>query len=144
MTLSLEAEIREWARRCRACWEFDLAQEMVKDEGMRLTALELRLYAQPPEAEPGSRPFLAAWEQLREIAERALPDAEGIRAEPEPFEAAVRLRPETGQQAEVMLLVRIVPTVPGQAGGRERARQIIDEAEGRLRALGLQHNAWAA
>jgi hypothetical protein len=146
MTASSEAEIREWARRCKACWEFELVEEMLKGEGMRLSALELRLFAQPrlqgPEA--AARPFPVAFEQLREIARQAALPSEGMRADVQAFDSRARLRPETAQQPEVMLVVRFVPAVPGQGGGRDRARQIIAETENRLRGLGLQHKAWAS
>jgi hypothetical protein len=146
MTLSTDVEIREWARRCKACWEFELVEEMVKGEGMRLSALELRLFAQPGLHDPkaAARPFLAVYEELRGIAQRVALPGEGIRADVQPFDGRARLRNETGQQPEAMLLVRFVPAVPGQGGGKERARQIMAETEERLRALGLQHKAWAA
>jgi hypothetical protein len=146
MTLSTDAEIREWARRCKACYEFEQVEEMIKGQGMRLSALELRLFAQPALHDPkaATRPFQAVWEHLRDIAQRVALPGGGIRADIQPFEARAWLRTETGQQPEAMLLVRFVPAVPGEGGGRERARAIISETEGRLRELGLQHKAWAA
>jgi hypothetical protein len=138
-----EAEIREWARRLKACWEFEVVQEMVKGAGVRPDALALILYAQPDptDEDPGDRPFAAAWARLREIATRVLPSQEGLHVEIGPFDASARFRPETGQAPEVTLTVRF--TASRAETAPERARELRAAIEQGLKQLGLQSRAWS-
>jgi hypothetical protein len=139
-----EAEIREWARRLKACWEFEVVQEMVKGAGVRPDALALNLYAQPDptDEDPGDRAFAAAWARLREVATRVLTSEEGVHVEIEPFDASARFRPETGQISEVTLTVRF--TASRAEAAPDRAPQLRATIEQRLKQLGLRPRAWSA
>jgi hypothetical protein len=145
MTERSEGEIREWARSHKACWEFEVVQEMIKGEGMRPSSAELRLYAQPGAGDKATeRPMKALWERLREIALAVVAEEEGVRSNVAPFQGGARLRPETGQAAEAMLLVRFVPSSTSERPGRERVQAMITAIEARLKARGLVFKAWAA
>jgi hypothetical protein len=138
-----EAEIREWARRLKACWEFEVVQEMVKGAGVRPDALALTLYAQPDptDEDPGDKSFAAAWARLREIATRILPSEQGVHVEIEPWNASARFRPETGQTSEVTLTARL--TASRAEAAPDRARELRATIEQRLKQLGLQSRAWS-
>jgi hypothetical protein len=138
-----DADTRDWARRYKACWEFEVVQEMVKGTGVRPDAVALLLYAQPDptDEDPGDRPFAAAWARLREIAGRVVPSQAGLHVEFEAFDASARLRPETSQTPEVMLTVRLTATHAEAAP--ERARELRAAIEARLKQLGLHARAWS-
>jgi len=143
-----DAEIREWARQRRVCWEFEVLKEKVKGAGIQTTGIELRLFAAPDAAgeppERGRRPFAELWAELRELAQGVLTSEEGVHVEIKPFDASARFRPETGHVPEVQLTVRFTPARSTERPGPERAQQIMTALERRLKELGLQPKAWRA
>ncbi len=134
-----DAETQQWARATRASWELRPLVEM--HEGRRVqVGFELDLYARLPDlSSQEESPMEALWQRLREIAE-SLPAllATGARIEVEPFEAADRLRPETGFAPEVMLQARLFHAADYFAPVGEADRQQLKLLEGRLSALGLR------
>ncbi len=134
-----DAETQQWARANKASWELRPLVEM--HEGQRVqVGFELELYARLPDlSSEEESPMEALWNRLREIAE-SLPAvlAKGARIEVEPFEAADRLRPETGFAPEVMLQARLFHAADYFAPVGEADRQQLKLLEGRLSALGLR------
>ncbi len=137
------AATREWARQNRAAWEVEPLVEMQGSERLQV-GYELDLYARlPPGLSSAEQGFAALWDRLREIAESLLPlVGPQARMELEPFDAAGRLRPETGFAPEVLLQARLFHAtdyfVPAGDQDRERLRPL----EERLTELGLRSRSW--
>ncbi len=134
-----DAETQQWARANKASWELRPLVEM--HEGQRVqVGFELELYARLPDlSSEEESPMEALWNRLREIAE-SLPAvlAKGARIEVEPFEAADRLRPETGFAPEVMLQARLIHASDYFAPVGEADRQQVKPVEDRLSGLGFR------
>ncbi|HVO11331.1 MAG TPA: hypothetical protein VMX54_11375 [Vicinamibacteria bacterium] len=138
-----DVETQQWARTTRASWELRPLVEM--HEGQRVqVGFELELYARLPDlSSEEESPMEALWQRLCGIAE-SLPAvlAPGARIEVEPFEAADRLRPETGFAPEVMLQARLFHASDYFAPVGEADRQQVKPLEQRLSALGLRQRSW--
>ena len=140
------AECRAWAAQVKAAWELTPLIEMERGEEVQV-GFELSLYARTPGDVAASLEKDAAvegiWDRLREIAESLVPlmGADG-RLEVDPFDAAARLRPETGFAPEVLLSARLFHgsdlLAPVQPGDRERLKPMED----RLHELGLKSKSW--
>ncbi len=140
------AECRSWAAQVKAAWELAPLIEMERGQEVQV-GFELSLYARPPgnlaaelERQGGVE---WTWDHLREIAESLLPllGPDG-RLDVDPFDAAARLRPETGFTPEVLLSARLFHgsdlLAPVKPGDRERLRPLED----RLQELGLRNRSW--
>jgi hypothetical protein len=135
------AECRAWAAQVKAAWELTPLIEMERGEEVQV-GFELGLYARVPGDVAADLERQAAvewtWDRLREIAESLVPllGTDG-RLEVDPFEAAARLRPETGLAPEVLLSARLFHgsdlLAPVRPGDRERLKPLED----RLHELGL-------
>jgi hypothetical protein len=143
------ASLQAWARGHNLAWEFQPLMEAVKGQGLRRTGLELHLFASAGGAAAGEaedKPFADLHEKVRRIAEMALPGDAGVLVEVMPFDAAERLRPETGYAPEVQVTVCLTPGDPdaveteieASAGFLERLQGAIER---KLRDLGLQPRA---
>jgi len=135
------AECRAWAAQVKAAWELTPLIEMERGQEVQV-GFELSLYARVPgdvaadlEGQAVLEPI---WDRLRDIAESLVPlmGTDG-RLEADPFDAAARLRPETGFAPEVLLSARLFHgsdlLAPAKSGDRERLKPLED----RLRELGL-------
>lgn len=140
------AETRAWAERNKAAWELVPLIEMHRGERVQV-GFELELYARiPTEIAPGGDrqdAILKIWDRLRQIAESLTPDEPKYdRLEVDPFDAAGRLRPETGFAPEVLLKARIFHASgyfePASADERQHLRPLED----RLHELGLRQKTW--
>ncbi len=135
------AECRAWAVQVKAAWELTPLIEMERGDEVQV-GFELSLYARAPgdvAADLERQTVLEdLWDRLRQIAESLVPlvGADG-RLEVDPFDAAARLRPETGFAPEVLLSARLFHgsdlLVPVKPGDRERLKPLED----RLHELGL-------
>ncbi len=139
-----DAETQQWARENKAAWELRPLVEM--HEGQRLqVGFELDLYARVTADLSASAEdqLETLWRRLRDIAE-SLPAvlAKGARIEVEPFEAADRLRPETGFAPEVLLQARLFHASDYFAPVGDADRQQMKPLEDRLSALGLRQRSW--
>jgi hypothetical protein len=139
------AETRAWAERNKAAWELTPLIEMAHGQRVQV-GFELELYARIPagiSGEEQDEALVGIWDRLRQIAEEAAPEEPAhSRLEVEPFDAAGRLRPETGFAPEVLLKARIFHAAgyfePASLDERERLRPLED----RLRELGLRPKCW--
>lgn len=141
-----DTEWAEWAREHRAAFEVAPLMEVRGGERLQV-GFTLSLYAAAPmEKAPGHDRQEAAqqlWEELRTLAQSAVPEDErvGARAELEPPHAAL-LRPENEFKPEVGLTWRIFHAdeylQAVTAGDRERLAHL----EKRLLAMGLKQKAW--
>ncbi len=143
MALEMTA-VQGWAREHKAAWEVTPLVEMHKGERIQV-GFELELYARVPAGvEPTDEVALEElWDRLREIAESLLPLAgERGRIEIDPFEAAVRRRPEAELAPEVLLQARLFHAADYFTAVAEADRQRIRPIEERLSALGLRARSW--
>jgi hypothetical protein len=137
------ASTRSWAKENKAAWEVEPLFEMHDGERIQV-GFQLDLYARLPGGLPTSeQAFGAFWDRLREIAESLLPlVGSHARMALDPFDAAGRLRPETGFAPEVLLQARLFHASdsfePLDEGDRDRMRSI----EERLKELGLRPRSW--
>jgi hypothetical protein len=135
------AECRAWAAQVKAAWELAPLIEMERGEEVQV-GFELGLYARVP-GDVGAdlerqTVVEGLWDRLQVIAESLLPLAgEDARLEVDPFDAAARLRPETGFAPEILLTARLFHgsdlLAPVKLGDRERLKPLED----RLHELGL-------
>ncbi len=130
----------QFIREHAVCWEMFPLREL---KGGRLcqVGLELRLHAQSPRADPSSTEARETYAMLREIVLEALPQPAGL--EIEPYDAAVRLRHETGWAAEVDLRAEI--RNQGEAfepadAERKQAKAVTTS----LRKLGISEGVYRA
>jgi sugar phosphate isomerase/epimerase len=138
------ASLQAWVRGHKVAWEFQPLMEAVKGLGLKRTGLELHLFAECTSAE--AEPLADVYERVRRIAEMASPADAGVLVEVMPFDAAERLRPETGYAPEVQVTVCFTPADPSavetqieaSAGFLERLQATIER---KLRDLGLQLRA---
>jgi len=141
--MATDAETQQWARENKASW--DLRPLVEVHEGQRVqVGFELELYARLPDlSSEEEQPMEALWQRLREIAESLPPlVAKGARIEVDAFEAADRLRPETGFAPEVMLQARLFHASDYFTPVGESDRRQMKPLEDRLSALGLRQKSW--
>ncbi len=141
MAIDVDAT-RGWARERKAAWEVEPLFEMHGKDRVQV-GYELDLYARLPaglsDEDDGSR----LWDRLREIAESLLPLlGENARMDLEPFEAADRLRSETGFAPEVLLQARLIHASDYFAPAGEPDRDRLQALEQRLAELGLRARSW--
>jgi hypothetical protein len=134
---------RSWAKEHKAAWEVEPLFEMRGAERVQV-GYELDLYVRLPAGLPtAEQAFTALWDCLREIAESLLPlVGEQARMEVEPFEAAGRLRPETGFAPEVLLQARLFHATDYFAPAGDQDRDRLRPIEERLAQLGLRARSW--
>ena len=139
------ASLQAWVRGHKVAWEFQPLMEAVKGLGLKRTGLELHLFAECA-ASAEAEPIADLHERVRRIAEMASPADAGVLVEVMPFDAAERLRPETGYAPEVQVTVCFTPADPNaveteieaSAGFLERLQAAIER---KLRDLGLRPRA---
>jgi hypothetical protein len=140
------AETRAWAEKNKAAWEVCPLVEMHRGERVQV-GFELSLYARIPTetaaGEDRQDAVVAIWDRLCQIAESIAP-AEPARArlEVEPFDAAGRLRPETGFAPEVLLKARIFHASDYFEPAEADERKFVRPLEERLHELGLRQKCW--
>jgi hypothetical protein len=132
-----------WTREHRVAYELQPLVEMRGSERLQ-SGFTLSLYAAAPvDKAPGAERQQAGrelWDELRALAEAAVPPAERTaRVELDPPHTAV-LRPENEFKPEVGLTWRIfhAELTPVTAADRER----LGGLEKRLTALGLKRGRW--
>jgi hypothetical protein len=140
------AEARAWAEKNKAAWELCPLVEMLRGERVQV-GFELELYARIPSGmgdEERQEAVVAIWDRLRQIAESIAPEEPAhARLEVEPFDAAGRLRPETGFAPEVLLKARIFHASDYFEPASADERQGLRPLEDRLRELGLRPKCWS-
>ena len=138
-------QIQQWAHEHKAAWELLPLIEMHGHARVQI-GFHLELYARLPEGlEPAERDrtLPELWDRLRDVAESLVPEAGAdSRLEVEPFDAAGRLRPETGFAPEVLLAARLVHASDYFAPVDENDRRRLVPIEDRLRELGFRERSW--
>lgn len=134
---------RSWAKENKAAWEVEPLFETRGAQRVQV-GYELDLYARLPAGLPtAERAFGALWDRLREIAESLLPlVGPRARMELDPYDAAGRLRPETGFAPEVLLQARLFHAADGFAPADDQDRDRMRALEQRLTELGLRSRSW--
>jgi hypothetical protein len=137
------ASTHSWAKENKAAWEVEPLTEMHDGERVQV-GFALDLYARLPAGLPtAEQAFGALWDRLREIAESLVPlVGPQARMEVDPFEAAGRLRPETGFAPEVLLQARLFHASDYFAPLSDQDRDRMRPIEGRLTELGLRARSW--
>lgn len=133
--------LKAWVREGRITFEQAPLLEQVKG-GRVQVGVEFRLFARLPESakmDPGGPQSRDLHAKLRAIARSLLPkEPRATRCEVEPFDAALRLRPETHWAPEVQLSLRVEHRAgylrPIDGAGRQCATEIRKD----LRALGAE------
>ena len=137
--------LREWVKEHKVVWELAPWRELV-DHHLTAVGFELDLFARHvPQTDraPGCPGCVQLYEGLKEIALRALPkDARACRCEIEPFDSALRFRPESDRVPEVQLTIRIVHGEGYLRPVDECERRCAQETERSLGRLGVQPKAW--
>jgi hypothetical protein len=140
------ASCHAWAQQSKVAWEVTPLIEIEKGLQVQV-GFELNLFArEPTDLPPGPERQAAVeglWDRMREIAESLVPLAgPDARIEVDPYEAADRLRPETGFAPEVLLSARLFHgsdlLQPVEPGDRDRLKPL----EERLHELGLKERSW--
>jgi len=140
------AQTRTWAEENKAAWELVPLIEMHRGARVQV-GFELELYARiptgiPPDAERRDA-VVGIWDRLRQIAESLAPEEpKDDRLEVDPFDAAGRLRPETGFAPEVLLKARIFHASDYFEPTGADERQHLRPLEERLHELGLRQRTW--
>lgn len=136
------AELEQWVRGHRVTWETRPRRE--PPEGQDAPAeIELTLLGRSPDGRfpAGDDGYRLVYDRLRAIALHVLESVPGARHRMDPFDAAVRLRPEHDWAPEVELSLVIEDGAPdsSDSGG---ARRQLAEIESGLERLGAQRGHW--
>jgi hypothetical protein len=140
--LDVDEGLRAFVREYRV--SAAVASHLEIDERQQVpTALDLSLFAARP-AGCGGEPeqSQAVWDRLAELARRVLPP--DTRAVIEPFDGSFQMRPESGWEPEVELVVAILPRDKGPGLERvdEHARDVAARVLKELQRLGVARGAW--
>jgi len=140
-----DAEWAAWAREHRVAFEVAPLIEQ-HDEQKLQVGFTLSLYAAVPMQLPAGaerqQAGRALWQELRELAEAAVPEAERRgRVELEPPHTAL-LRPENEFKPEVGLTWRLSHKDEYLKPVSSDDREILARLEKRLVAMGLKHHHW--
>ncbi len=140
-----DAEWPAWAREHRAAFEVAPLVELRGGEKMQV-GFTLSLYAAVPMDLPAGaerqQAGRALWQELREVAEAAVPDGErGARAELDPPHTAL-LRPENEFKPEVGLTWRLFHEDDYFKSVTNEDRERLARLEQRLSAMGLKRGRW--
>lgn len=139
-----DADWVAFSREHRVAYELAPLTEMRAGEKIQ-SGFTLTLYAAAPLDKPAGAERQAAgrelWDELRALAEHAVPTAaRAAKAELDPPHTAL-LRPENEFKPEVALTWRIFhPGEPKPVGEQDRER--LSSLEKRLTALGLKRGRW--
>jgi len=139
-------ETRAWAEQNKAAWELAPLVEMHRGQRVQV-GFELELYARIPigiaAGDERQEAVVAIWDRLRQIAESIAPEEPAhSRLDVEAFDAAGRLRPETGFAPEVLLKARIFHASDYFEPASADERRLLRPLEERLRELGLRPKSW--
>lgn len=139
-----DTEWVDWTREHRVAYELSALLETSRGERVQ-SGFSLSLYAAAPMEKAAGQQRQEAgrqlWEELRSLAEAAVPAGDrSARVELEPPRSAV-LRPENELKPEVVLTWRIFhPGGPTPVTAEERDRLAL--VEKRLAALGCKRGRW--
>jgi hypothetical protein len=139
------ADVRDWVRRYRVCWEILPLHEMTAGRKLQV-GFELNVFARqdgPARPDQPSPDVEDLFSQLRQFAERTLPKGpRTARFDIQPFDSAEHLRAEAGFVPEVQVTVRIVHASGYFAPPDADERAAVKEIETRLASLGARRRAW--
>jgi hypothetical protein len=136
------AELEAWVREHRVTWETRLRRDSVQDPD-EPAELELTLLGRYPGGQlpSGCDGCELVYERLRSIALHVLALVPGASYRFDPFDAAVRLRPEHDWTPEVELTVGVeVPAGDSPDAGSQR--RTLAPIESGLERLGVQRKHW--
>jgi hypothetical protein len=135
-------ELEQWVREHCVTWETRPRRE--PPEGQDAPAeVELTLLGRSPDGRfpAGDDGYRLVYDRLRAIALQVLESIPGARHRMDPFDAAVRLRPEHDWVPEVELSLVIEEDAPDPSDGGG-ARRRLAEIESGLERLGAQRGHW--
>jgi hypothetical protein len=145
-TMEPEATLRDWIRQHHVTWELGAWQELV-DRHPTTVGFDLRLFGQHGRhvhASPGCRECVSLYEKLRAIALAAFPkEHRPTEYVIDPFQAALRMRPESEWAPEVQLTVHIVHRDGYLRPLDECEKRCAEEIQKTLRGLGVQAKSWS-
>jgi len=135
-------ELEQWVREHRVTWESTSRREVAAGQGGP-AELELTLVGRYPGGHfpVGGDGFSLVYERLQSIALHVLESVPEARYRIDPFDAAVRVRPEENWTPEVefTLVLEAADHDPPDAG---LGRRLLAEIESGLERLGVQRKHW--
>lgn len=135
-------ELEAWVREHRVTWETRARRDTIRDPD-EPAELELTLLGRYPGGRlpVGGDGYVLVYERLRAIALHVLERVRGARYRIDPFDAAVRLRPEQDwtPEVELTLVVETAEDDPSDAGLR---REFLACIESGLDGLGARRKHW--
>jgi hypothetical protein len=136
------AELEEWVREHRVTWETTSRREAPQGQD-EPPQLEFTLLGRYPGGQlpVGGDGYVLVYERLRAIALHVLELVPQARYRIDPFDAAVRLRPEQdwAPEVELTLVVEVAEDDPSDAGLR---RELLARIESGLDGLGARRKHW--
>jgi hypothetical protein len=136
------AGLEQWVREHRVTWETRARREPPEGQDAR-AEIELTLLGRYPGGRfpAGDDGCRLVYGRLRAIALHVLESVPGARLRIDPFDAAVRLRPEHDwtPEVEVSLVIEDAGLDPADNGS---TRRLLAEIESGLERLGVQRTHW--
>lgn len=136
-------ELEGWVREHQVSWETRSRRESPQGEPEGPPELELTLLGRYPDdrSPAGGDGCELVYERLLKIALHALEPIPERCYRIDPFDAAVRYRPEAGWVPEVELTF-VVDVPKHDPSDPERRRQLLAGLEARLEQLGVKRQLW--
>lgn len=135
-------ELEQWVREHRVTWETRARREPPEGQDAR-AEIEVTLLGRSPDGRfpEGDDGYRLVYDRLRAIALHVLESIPGTRHRMDPFDAAVRLRPEHDWAPEVELSLVIEDAAPDPSDD-DGARRPLAAIESGLERLGAQRGRW--
>jgi len=135
------ADLEDWVREHRVTWETSSRREAAAGPDVPPPLLVTLIGRYPGGRFPaGDDGFTLVFERLRQVALHALASVPEARFRIDPFDAAVRLRPEGDWVPEVELSLVLEPDGdPADTDGRS---ELLGRIESGLEQLGVRRKQW--
>lgn len=135
------AELEDWVREHRVTWETSSRREVASGPDAPAPLLVTLIGRYPGGRFPaGDDGFTLVFERLRQVALHALASVPEARFRIDPFDAAVRLRPEGDWLPEVELT--LVLETDGDPADEDARRELLGRIEPGLERLGVRRKQW--
>lgn len=136
------AELEQWVREHRVTWETRSRREAAQGQDGP-AELELTLLGRCPGGHfpVGDDGCALVYERLQSIALHVLESVAGARYRLDPFDAAVRVRPEQDWAPEVELTL-VLEAADHDPPDVAHGRRLLAEIESGLERLGIQRKHW--
>jgi hypothetical protein len=136
------AELEHWVREHRVTWETRSRRDAAQGQDGP-AELELALLGRCPGGHfpVGGDGYSLVFERLQSIALHVLESVPGARYRIDPFDAAVRLRPEEDWTPEVQLTL-VLEAAAHDPSDAEHGRRLLAVIESALERLAIQRKHW--